>query len=254
MSTLTAPLYQPIGQDTNSAVVRVLDVDSASSFDDVIRGQLRLVDLRSEPRPKFSALSYTWGQANNTTTFMLCGTEVLPIQPNAHSALKYLRKSLGPFTIWIDSVCINQHDVKEKEQQIPLMGDIYQRADTVYVWLGEGNRSTSRAMEYLRKPPFLDYLYPASSLESGKVQPRPWSAALAYVWKRLQPRETLYPCSHECASFKPVFKVRYQLTYRQLGHGSQNLLRHHSTISKFFWIQNGFEECGRIKKHSSQPM
>ena len=46
--------------------------------------------------------------------------------------------------IWIDSICISQHDDDEKTAQVKMMGDIYQRATRVVVWLGNsGERKTS---------------------------------------------------------------------------------------------------------------
>lgn len=38
--------------------------------------------------------------------------------------------------IWIDALCINQHDCKEKTIQIALMNQIYRKANRVWVWLG----------------------------------------------------------------------------------------------------------------------
>jgi hypothetical protein len=38
--------------------------------------------------------------------------------------------------LWIDALSINQENVKEKNQQIPLMPFIYRRAKEVLVWLG----------------------------------------------------------------------------------------------------------------------
>jgi Heterokaryon incompatibility protein (HET) len=39
--------------------------------------------------------------------------------------------------IWADAICINQIDTSEKTEQVPLMADIYERAELVLVWLGK---------------------------------------------------------------------------------------------------------------------
>lgn len=39
--------------------------------------------------------------------------------------------------VWIDALCINQQDVEEKSRQVKKMGDIYKKADTVRIWLGD---------------------------------------------------------------------------------------------------------------------
>lgn len=39
--------------------------------------------------------------------------------------------------LWVDQICINQDDLKEKSQQVSLMGTIYRWAWSTLVWLGE---------------------------------------------------------------------------------------------------------------------
>lgn len=64
----------------------------------------------------------------------------------------------------------------EKEQQVPLMGEIYILSESVYVWLGEGTVGTDRTMSYLSRADFEQYHNPAGS--------RPFSAALAIFRSR----------------------------------------------------------------------
>lgn len=192
------PLYEPLPQDSNSRCIRVLDVQAATTphvLDEKIRAELRIVKLDAELPPRFSALSYVWGRPGTEPCSVLCGAHSVPILSNGHSALKYLRKKLGKFTIWIDAICINQEDEKEKEIQIPLMGEVYSRSEFVYVWLGSGDADTQRAIAYLRKPRFLKYLYSRGSIESGILDPSPWRAMLAYEWERSKIRTSLFPSS-----------------------------------------------------------
>jgi hypothetical protein len=42
----------------------------------------------------------------------------------------------------VDAICINQNDNKEKQHQIAIMADIYGRAETAIMWLGEPERKT----------------------------------------------------------------------------------------------------------------
>lgn len=39
--------------------------------------------------------------------------------------------------LWIDAVCIDQTDHREKSRQVAQMGDIYRDAERVLVWLGK---------------------------------------------------------------------------------------------------------------------
>jgi len=40
--------------------------------------------------------------------------------------------------LWVDAVCINEADVNERSQQVQFMRCIYERAERVLIWLGDG--------------------------------------------------------------------------------------------------------------------
>ncbi|KAF2741727.1 heterokaryon incompatibility, partial [Sporormia fimetaria CBS 119925] len=84
--------------------------------------------------PSYAALSYVWGSPGDDQ--LLCQGKLLPITRNCYSAIWHLRKKLGSFFIWVDAVCIDQTNDKEKEQQMALMEKIYANAKNVYIWLG----------------------------------------------------------------------------------------------------------------------
>lgn len=58
----------------------------------------------------------------------------------------------------IDRLCINQEDVEERNQQVGMMGEIYTRASTVHVWLGEGAPDTKLVFKYERRQAFMSKL------------------------------------------------------------------------------------------------
>lgn len=53
--------------------------------------------------------------------------------------------------LWVDAICIDQADDKEKMEQVNLMSRIYRRAALVHVWLGLEDEDTKLASEALRK-------------------------------------------------------------------------------------------------------
>ena len=63
----------------------------------------------------------------------------LGITANALTALESLRFRRKVRTIWIDSICIDQKNTKEKQSQVPLMVDVYRSAAVVNVWLGRAS-------------------------------------------------------------------------------------------------------------------
>jgi hypothetical protein len=52
--------------------------------------------------------------------------------------------------MWVDSICIDQDSLIERNHQVRLMGEIYEKATTVLVWLGEPNEETMIAFDQLR--------------------------------------------------------------------------------------------------------
>ncbi len=45
----------------------------------------------------------------------------------------------APISLWVDAVCINQADLKERGSQVQLMRRIYSSAETVLAWLGDND-------------------------------------------------------------------------------------------------------------------
>lgn len=51
--------------------------------------------------------------------------------------LRYLRPSRGERVVWVDAICINQKDSKERGEQVAKMGRIYSQCFQVVIWLGD---------------------------------------------------------------------------------------------------------------------
>lgn len=86
---------------------------------------------------EFLAISYYWGKDRTPEYHFKCNDITYPIPLQAYRALHRIRNSHQPRYVWIDTVCINQHDEREKEQQVAKMCSIYQSARQVVVYLGE---------------------------------------------------------------------------------------------------------------------
>jgi hypothetical protein len=97
-----------------------------------------LKTVQLDPVLHFDALSYTWGPQDSTFSIALNG-QLMHVHHNLHTALPHLAlrgTSQSRRPIWIDAICINQSDEQEKTEQIGHMNKTYQRAETVWVWLG----------------------------------------------------------------------------------------------------------------------
>jgi hypothetical protein len=67
------------------------------------------------------------------------------------SAPTFANKTFESFWIWADSLCLNQSNEKEKESQIPRMGEIFGRAEHVIAWLGENKKDEEEGVQLLMK-------------------------------------------------------------------------------------------------------
>jgi len=102
---------------------------------------MEVVDL--DKTPQYDALSYTWADENGNNAFsegIFLGPEWLyfPVTVNCSAALRRLRhRRLQRRRVWIDSICIDQHNVQERTHQVGLMSIIYSTARTVIMYVGE---------------------------------------------------------------------------------------------------------------------
>ncbi|KAH7334197.1 heterokaryon incompatibility protein-domain-containing protein, partial [Pyrenochaeta sp. MPI-SDFR-AT-0127] len=83
----------------------------------------------------YEAMSYVWGDENADQEIQISGDKFL-VRPNVLSALRRFRDKKKQRVLWIDAICINQLDMKERNQQVQLMTEIYSRASVVLIWFG----------------------------------------------------------------------------------------------------------------------
>ena len=93
--------------------------------------------------PSYQAVSYAWGSTADPVTISL-GSEPFKITRGLHAALLRFRLPDRTRVIWVDAVCINQHDIAERSSQVALMPCIYAWAKNVLIWLGD---SLTRAFD-----------------------------------------------------------------------------------------------------------
>ncbi|RSL86675.1 hypothetical protein CDV31_016363 [Fusarium ambrosium] len=111
--------------------------------------KFKLLTFKLNEAPPYKALSYTWGSPNLAGTILVDGQDI-PAGHNLSTALQHLYQDDTIEYIWADALCINQSDDEEKSQQVPLMSQIYSRAEIVFIWLGEELSSTEKAFTFMR--------------------------------------------------------------------------------------------------------
>lgn len=129
----------------------------------VVSGETRLfmtgtssLERRSDRQARYEALSYTWGGDIITDEGYVRDREdsgkpcmTLGLRPNLAFALRNLRHSDETRVLWIDAICINQDDIKERNEQVKRMTNIYTLAERVVIWLGEESDSSKLALSTL---------------------------------------------------------------------------------------------------------
>jgi hypothetical protein len=132
--------------DKKSQEIRVLDLD-AGTEESPLSGQLRHVFLNEPETACYETISYVWGDAALVASISL-DDELVRIPTSAASALRRMRLPSMSRILWIDCICINQHDDDEKGHQVAMMADIFQSSSRTLAHLGDDdddNNDTKRA-------------------------------------------------------------------------------------------------------------
>ncbi|KAF2826022.1 HET-domain-containing protein [Ophiobolus disseminans] len=155
----------------SSTSIRVLQIESVASQDDAMLScTLHMVDL-ANPALNFNALSYTWGDPFYRSWYekapgiqdqgarIDCNGTKMNITLNLHAALQIIaqRQSTRADSsdhvdyLWVDSLCINQLDVEERNSQVRLMAQIYSKALLVISWLGPADEDSNVAITFIER-------------------------------------------------------------------------------------------------------
>lgn len=118
-------------------VVDLLPRGADEDFHAMVYCKKRTIDLAdAATTDQYEALSYVWGSHTDLVPITVDGAE-LKVTRSVHAALCRLRLRDTARTLWIDQICIDQSDPKDKESQLPLMGRIYSSCSTCLIWLGK---------------------------------------------------------------------------------------------------------------------
>ncbi|KAI5363328.1 Putative heterokaryon incompatibility [Septoria linicola] len=100
----------------------------------------------------YIALSYVWGSQDKRHAITLNGAS-FSVGRNLYCALIQLRRTTRirqGFKLWVDAICINQNDIRERSEQVTRMRLIYTSAWQVVSWLGEACTYSDLAMRTIR--------------------------------------------------------------------------------------------------------
>ena len=124
-------------------------------------------------RPPYDALSYAWGNSSDEKQIKLNG-QPFSIRTNLYAFLVQRRQDHKDVALWVDAICIDQNNIDERNFVVSLMDQIFERADTVYVWLGTEARYTADAFQVLREASQPQHVHRS---EDGKAVTVEWLLA-----------------------------------------------------------------------------
>ncbi|PMD60902.1 uncharacterized protein K444DRAFT_628928 [Hyaloscypha bicolor E] len=120
---------------------------SPGSLDDILHMTLEVRSL-DESKLDYEAISYCWSQGigdaieDKWDFEVKCDEVTINVPRNLGRALRRLRYRDKQRRLWMDSVCIDQQNIEEKNCQVARMGQIFATATRVVVWLGEEDENT----------------------------------------------------------------------------------------------------------------
>jgi hypothetical protein len=136
--------HKELGSDIQIRLLNLLPGEDG----DVLRGTIRHISLdKLEP---YEALSYRWGEGEASCELSTPEGLIL-ISRSLYGALERLRHRERDRMLWIDAICIQQGNEKEKGEQLPLMATIYNSATLVIAYLGPAADNSSLALQTLRQ-------------------------------------------------------------------------------------------------------
>jgi hypothetical protein len=137
--------YRPL---VEPGTIRLIELHPSEDEAAIVQCRLVHTTLRQAQEEivgHYTALSYVWGDPNDTTTILTNG-RLLRVTKSLESALRHLRDDKRTFNVWADGVCINQKDDDEKSTQVQQMGEVYETAHHTIIFLGECNSSTEAVL------------------------------------------------------------------------------------------------------------
>lgn len=129
----------------------------------------------------YEAILYAWGSSATVRDLIIDNTHGLPITKSLHQALQRFRLPDKSRVLWADRVCIDQSNTAEKSAQVALMGDVYESASRVVVWLGEseGQDYLAHALMSAGRSTFKGL--PGSRTYFNSFVGAPWQKQLEYL-------------------------------------------------------------------------
>ncbi|KAL6908648.1 heterokaryon incompatibility domain-containing protein [Trichoderma evansii] len=179
--------YDPL--DLGRPAIRLVRLLPGSDSTPILCEIFRAFLYQEEEIIPYEALSYTWGSAAAPEHIVVNG-RMLAVTRNLHQALQQLHGKDQDRILWIDAICINQSNEKERGHQVQQMGEIFKQADRVLFYLGESTMEVDTFMDTLNIMGKLSLNYPSRKWSSDDERWEfVWTSAIKAILGNPSPRQ-----------------------------------------------------------------
>ncbi|KAH7072130.1 heterokaryon incompatibility protein-domain-containing protein, partial [Paraphoma chrysanthemicola] len=83
--------------------------------------------------PPYVAISYTWGDPKSTTDITV-NERCMLVRKNCEYALQQVFHNIKNHRqyVWLDAICIDQSNIRERGHQVAFMGELYKKSSQVF--------------------------------------------------------------------------------------------------------------------------
>jgi hypothetical protein len=168
---------------TRSDALRLIRLHATANLEhDDLKCDISEFPFKSDQQ--YEALSWTWGNERPSEPLFVNSNDDSPLSvcllpPHLAAALKALRDQNLPRYLWVDAICINQANIKERNDQVPMMDQIYGNATNVCIWLGPDDEKSERALHFIRR--IVRELWAFDEICSNRKLADDWAALMSLM-------------------------------------------------------------------------
>jgi hypothetical protein len=179
----------------------------------------------NDPGIEFDALSYAWGSTKCTKKIKVNGMRVY-VTDNLFDALTLLsRPGTLSRAIWIDAICIDQLNIPERNHQVSLMKQIYERAQQVHIVLGSGTADRTAIFDSARRLSTSIELQDLKRLGNAELRDLficPWWTRLWVLQEVILAKIPVVHWGAESISFWALMEVMAAVRFAKIGSHSDD--------------------------------
>ncbi|RDW69922.1 hypothetical protein BP5796_08319 [Coleophoma crateriformis] len=188
---------------------------------DPVKCQILHVRTDRPLRCSYQALSYAWGAEATGQRVIKIEDQDFLVRENLYQALVHLRYADFERLFWIDAICIDQNNIRERNDQVGKMGRIYSRATDVVVWLGIESRCSRTAFSALERLSMEegclagwtnDSRYKPEFIAIKNISSRPYWKRMWIIQELFRARKILLQCGGDRLEWNTLAQVLRKLS------------------------------------------